>query len=75
MIWTHFTDVAKGGRRSGSWVEIHTDDLMRLFKKTRHKDIKQLMSYGLKDVKNPYKRGLGGGMSTDHLEVFIERVN
>jgi hypothetical protein len=76
MVWTHFTDVARGGRRSGSWVEIHTDDLMTLFRKTKHKDIKQLMSYGATEViKDPYKRGLGGHMSTDHLEVFIEKVN
>jgi hypothetical protein len=81
MIWTHFVDVAPEGRRVGSWVEIHTDDLHKILKKVKHRDVRELMGdkflypAGTKTpIIDPYKKGLGGFMSKDHLEVFIERL-
>jgi len=80
-IWTHFENVPNNmiKRRSGSWIEIHTSDFQKLFKKQKHTDMKGLDKnlYGIsKDiVKDPYKRGLGGFISRDHLEVFIEKIN
>jgi hypothetical protein len=73
-IWTHFTDFNIPGRRIGSWIEIHTDDLNEIMKKQKHQDIKQLYKYGAKQIIDPYKKGLGGYMSRDHLEVFIEKI-
>jgi hypothetical protein len=76
MIWTHFVDATIEGRRKGSWVEIHTDELEKLLKKVKHIDAKRLMSFRPGDiVTDPYKKGQGGYMSRDHLEVFIEKVN
>ena len=80
LIWCHFTDIAKGGKRSGSWVEVSTLDFKTLFRKTMCKDIQQLhgnfpssQAPNIADIKNAYKRGLGGFMSVDHLEVFIDK--
>ncbi len=79
MIWCHFVDFAMHGRVVGPWVEVHTDDLGELLKKQAHSDAKSLMkmhkSWGdNRVVINPYKRGLNGFMSRDHLEVFIEKI-
>lgn len=76
MLWTHFGDVITGGIRKGTWVKIHTNELNSILKKIKHRDIRELMKdAGKKPIKDPYKRGLGGYMSKDHLEVFIERVS
>ena len=77
MVWCHFVDQAKSGRIKGSWVEVHTDELGELLKKVKHFDRKELMKLAPKGTPaiDPYKRGLGGFMSMDHLEVFIEKVN
>jgi hypothetical protein len=81
LIWTHFTDLPPKyiKRRKGSWVEVHTSDWDTIMSKQKHLDMKEI-SYddymGSKgDIKDPYKRGLGGFMGKDHLEVFIEKVN
>ena len=71
-LWTHFTDLNIPGERIGSWIKIHTDDLNDLLKKVKHEDIKQLQQNSKNPIIDPYKRGLGGFMSKDHLEVFIE---
>jgi len=81
-IWTHFNTIAHkyglGRRFKGSWVETHTDDLEFLLKKCKHEDAKylytELYTHNVPII-NPYKQGLGGSMSRDHLEVFIEKVN
>lgn len=79
-IWTHWINEA---RKEGcikdikkEWCKIHTDNLSNLLKKVKHCDIKQLRNgYTFEsNIHDPYKRGLGGNMSMDHLEVFIERV-
>lgn len=83
LIWTHFIEEARryglGNRYTEHWVEIHTDDLNFVLSKVKHVDIKQLFVsaniYHLKQIHDPYKRGLGGVMARDHLEVFIEKVN
>lgn len=73
LLWCHFTEYILDGIRKGSWVQVHTDDLQKLLNKVKHDDRKALGSgVGIKD---PYKTGLGGSMSKDHLEVFIEKVN
>jgi len=82
-VWTHFVDEAIkysiGNRYNDSWVEIHTDDLYFLLNKVMHNDIVYLCKdanlYNTKQIHDPYKRGLGGIMCRDHLEVFIEKVN
>ena len=76
MIWTHFGDVITGGIHKGTWVKIHTNELNDILKKIKHRDTKEVMKYvGKEPIQDPYKRGLGGFMSKDHLEVFIEKVN
>lgn len=75
-LWCHFTREIKGGLRVGSWVKTHTRDLKKVLKKVKHRDMMVLSKdYFFLDRKDPYKRGLGGFMSKDHLEVFIEKVN
>jgi hypothetical protein len=76
MIWCHHIDYVTGGRRKGSWVEIHTRELERILKKVMHDDMAALRKDSWFDgiAKNPYKRGLNGYMSKDCLEVFIEHV-
>jgi len=84
-IWTHFIDEAMkeglGLRYKDNWVKIHTDDLEYLFRKYKHQDIKYMMGqldiFGskVKPIADPYKRGLGGSMVKDYLEVFIEKIN
>jgi hypothetical protein len=39
---------------------------------TSPEELKERTSYCVANLKDPYKRGLGGYMSIDHLEVFIE---
>jgi len=85
LLWTHFTDLPPKyiRRRKGTWVEVHTSDWDEILKKQKHLDMKYDMKmdmehFGVKKLsvgKDPYKRGLGGSMSKDHLEVFIEKVN
>jgi len=83
-IWVHWVDVVKrlgyGMDYKKSWAKIHTDCLNECFKIVKLQDRRELGSHEctMIDVRNnildPYKRGLGGFMSRDHLEVFIERV-
>jgi hypothetical protein len=78
-IWTHFINLSPKyiRRREGTWVEVHTSDWDEIMKKQKHLDMKEI-SYdelGHRDMKDPYKLGLGGLGGRDHLEVFIEKVN
>jgi len=78
-VWTHFTNIPPNfiRKRKGSWVEIHTSDWKQVLKKVKHLDMKEIASdkwMGNINAKDPYKRGLGGNVSRDHLEVFIERI-
>lgn len=81
FVWVHWIDKAMecgyGIKYKKSWVKIHTDDLNILFKKVQQNDRLYLkMKNNINPIKipNPYKRGLNGFMSRDHLEVFIEKV-
>lgn len=76
-IWVHFIDISPKyiRRREGTWVEIHTSNFDEVLKKAKHKDMKSMAGdeyMGNLDIRDPYKKGLGGFMSRDHLEVFIE---
>lgn len=77
-IWCHHVDVVRGNR-SGSWVLTDTADLVEAMDKVVARDRKQLNTdCGWRggydpNIKDPYKRGKGGYMSMDHLEVFIEK--
>lgn len=80
-IWTHFIEEAKqlgcGCDYNKTWVKMHTDDLNACFKLVKSKDRLQLMMDSFNNQKiihDPYKRGLGGWMACDHLEIFIEKV-
>ena len=77
LIWTHFVTEARvhglGLKYKKEWVQIHTDDLPFLLKKDKHNTTKE--AEGKHIMIDPYKRGLGGYYSMDHLEVFIEKVN
>jgi|WetSurMetagenome_2_1015567.scaffolds.fasta_scaffold221424_2 hypothetical protein len=85
-IWTHLsTQKEKQDEIEwvGSWREVHTDYLKELYKRNKHEDTKELMhecrritigKYFPKagqPIIDPYKRGLRGFMSEDHLEVYI----
>ncbi len=82
-IWVHYINEA---RQCGcvqeikkEWVKIHTSDLKDVLAKVMHTDrvsLKHDLMMGDvgPDVIDPYKRGLNGWMSKDHLEVFIERI-
>jgi len=77
-LWVHWIKEARqlgvGIEYKKEWVKIHTNNLKKCFKMIKHNDIKQLHEDNFEIIQNPYKRGLGGWMSKDHLEVFIERV-
>jgi len=83
-LWVHWVDVVKrlgyGLDTKKSWVKIHTDCLDECFRVVKLLDRRELGKYEgtMVEVQNcildPYKRGLGGRMSRDHLEVFIEHV-
>lgn len=78
-LWCHFVDQARklnvGKKYVGSWVLINTKDLYDVMKKVANEDIKLLhVNNSYREIKNPYKRGQGGNMSRDHLEVFIENI-
>jgi hypothetical protein len=75
-IWCHF-DI-ENHQTKGSWVLLQWDEYIKAFKKQIHKDVVFLNKdfYDKREqIKNPYKRGLGGCCSKDHLEVFIEGKN
>lgn len=86
-IWCHFVDLAKelhcDIEVKGSWVKVHTDDLIRILKKDFHEtkgsflaDGKSIVNnkYFVGTVTNPYKDGQSYCSTTrDHLEVFIEK--
>ena len=81
-IWCHFIDEARtlgcALDYKKEWVKVHTRDLKDLLKKIKQIDriqLKDEYSIGThENIHDPYKRGLGGFMSKDHLEIFIERV-
>lgn len=74
-LWCHFTEFVDVGHEfNGSWVKIHTSELPALLRKVNHADSKELAKDGITLPTNAYKRGRGGYMSRDHLEVFIEKV-
>ena len=85
-IWCHFTSIIQG-ETIGSWVLTDIKTYEKSFKKAKHMDINSLheticsaLWSGKEQSLNkeniiidPYKRGLGGFMSSDYLEVFIEK--
>ena len=75
-IWTHGVEEAKklncGLDFSKAWVKIHTDNLNNVLTLMKQTDRIQLKDK--ETIHDPYKRGLGGWISKDHLEVFIERI-
>ncbi len=79
-IWCHFKSQARslgvGIEYKKEWVKIHTSDLPIVLNKTKHHDRKDLRCrYDITHpIRDPYKRGCGGFVSREHLEVFIERV-
>lgn len=81
-IWCHFVKEAREQRCAieykKDWVKVHTDDLRKLLKIVKQSDRIQLNEdYNIgshENIHDPYKRGLGGFMSKDHLEVFVKRV-
>jgi len=82
-IWCHFVQEAKefgvGKEYKGSWVKVDTKDLPLLLNKVVSRDIKSLKGDKWlgqekgkpRPIADPYKRGKGGFISRDHLEVFI----
>jgi hypothetical protein len=81
-LWVHWLDEARklglGLEYKKDWVKIHTSSLLELLKLIKQEDRVQLKEkYNIgthENIHDPYKRGLGGFMSKDHLEVFIERI-
>jgi hypothetical protein len=77
QIWCHFGHRIDGLKRGG-WVLTDTVKLAEVLPQILHEDRKQLQKdpYTGRGDKippvNPYVRGLGGCMSRDHLEVFID---
>ena len=80
-LWCHFTNISPKyiRRRKNVWVEVHTSNWDQILRKQKHLDMKELANDTytgmVLDIKDPYKYGLRGMMSKDHLEVFIEKVN
>ena len=82
-IWCHFVKEAKelgvGKEYKNTWVKIDTKDLPKLLSKVMARDIGSLQGDKwmrdkpdiVRQIADPYKRGKGGFMSKDHLEVFI----
>jgi hypothetical protein len=82
-IWCHFVEEARelglGKEYKGTWVKVDTKNLQTLLSKIIAKDIGSLQSDKsmrekpdkVRQIANPFKRGKGGFMSRDHLEVFI----
>ena len=82
-IWVHWIEEARKARVGiefkNDWVKIHTDDINHLFNMVKQSDRKLINSDFMGEssstaIVDPYKRGLGGCVSRDHLEVFIERI-
>lgn len=83
-VWVHFIEEAVKLNMNieikKDWVKVNTKDLKRLFSVVKHKRMVELqkdyITYGIntKDLKDPYKRGLGGFFCKDELEVFIEKI-
>lgn len=78
-LWCHFIEEIRG-KIVGSWVLTDTGGYQDALSKVAHNDTKGLVKCLVKDFKedpgiiiNPYKRGLGGFCSKDHLEVFIQK--
>ena len=75
-LWVHWVDEAikqgYGIEYHKEWVKIHTDNLIELFKIVKQTD--RIFLKSKYNIPDPYKRGLGGYISKDHLEVFIEKV-
>ena len=80
-IWTHMTDSVESlglsGEKKGNWVKVDTKDLPEILAKQMAIDNKSLKKDDFfggnskETISDPYKRGKGGMMSRDHLEVFI----
>lgn len=85
-IWTHLKSPA--AITNGSWYLIDTDMLDAALKKNKHETIGWLISSEeeyissenrdewlskMLTIKDPYRRGLGGCVAVDSLEVFIEK--
>jgi hypothetical protein len=74
-IWCHLGENLKPEHiieESGSWVKVSMDDYLLALKKEKHKIRKEMMAiFGIqwKDV-DPFRN-----YCTDHLEVFIEKIN
>ena len=74
-IWCHLGEQLQPEHiieESGSWVKVTMEDYLYAIRKEKH-DLKkfkiQVFGMKYKDT-NPYKN-----ISTDHLEVFIEKIN
>jgi hypothetical protein len=58
------------------WTKSTIGDYAVLLNQMKHKDVNRLHEMGDKDnIIDPYKRGLGGFMNRDHLEIFIEKAD
>ena len=74
-IWCHLGEHLKPEHiieESGSWVKVTMDDYLFALQKEKHRIRKEMMTlFGIqwKDI-DPFRN-----YSTDHMEVFIEKIN
>lgn len=78
-VWVHFIDEAIklncDIEIKKDWVKVSTKDLKKLFSVVKHNRMKDLnKDFKRPDLKDPYKKGLGGFYCKDELEVFIEKL-
>ena len=75
-LWVHWIKEAikqgYGIEYSKEWVKIHSNNLIELFKIVQQNDRLYLKSKHI--IIDPYKNNIGGCISKDHLEIFIEKV-
>ena len=71
-FWCHFTRHIDG-ETIRSWVITDSNGWEKALRKVKHEDMKGSRKSGFGIPIDPYKRGLGGIYSRDHLEVFIQK--
>lgn len=75
-LWVHWIEEAikqgYGIKYHKNWVKIHTNNFIKLFKTVKQSD--RIFLKSKYNISDPYKRGLGGYIAKDHLEVFIEKI-
>lgn len=76
-IWVHWVEEAKklncALEFSKTWVKIHTDDLNKVLTLMKQADRIHLKECGERAViHDPYKSGIGGCISKDHLKEFSD---